>query len=85
LSESPIEQFDQSVQDETNKQRYEASAILRVEDGKEFLIDVENRELRDFDNPENVIKMHSQAGRLLISDQKIDLRMVNPNFKSETK
>lgn len=37
-------------------------------DGRDFLVDIDNRELRDFDNPDNVIKMHSQAGRQIISE-----------------
>ena len=37
-------------------------------DGREFLIDIENREFRDFDNPENIIKMHSPVGRQVLSD-----------------
>jgi hypothetical protein len=36
-------------------------------EGREFLIDIENREFRDFDNSENVIKMHSPVGRELLS------------------
>jgi len=37
-------------------------------DGREFLVDVEQRELRDFNNPENIIKMHSAFGRQLIKE-----------------
>lgn len=36
--------------------------------GREFLIDVECREFRDFNDPEDVIKMHSSAGRQIIRD-----------------
>ena len=34
--------------------------------GREFLVDVENREFRDFDDSENIIKMHSIAGRQIL-------------------
>ena len=33
---------------------------------REFLVDIESREFRDFDDPKNVIKMHSPAGRELL-------------------
>ena len=36
--------------------------------GKEFLVDVERREFRDFDDPDNVVKMHSSVGRQLIKE-----------------
>jgi hypothetical protein len=36
--------------------------------GREFLIDIENRELRDFNDPENVISMHSPIGRQIIKE-----------------
>ncbi len=36
--------------------------------GKEFLVDVERREFRDFDDPDNVVKMHSPVGRQLIKE-----------------
>ena len=35
---------------------------------KEFLVDVEHREFRDFDNPDTVIKMHSPVGRQILSE-----------------
>ncbi len=38
--------------------------------GREFLVDVENRVFRDFNRPENVIKMHSTAGRELLEQMK---------------
>ena len=34
--------------------------------GKEFLVDVENRKFRDFDDSENVIKMHTPLGRQIL-------------------
>ena len=37
-------------------------------DGKDFLVDVENREFRDFGNPDSVIKMHSPVGRQILSE-----------------
>jgi len=36
--------------------------------GKEFLVDVERREFRDFDNPDTVIKMHSPVGRQILRE-----------------
>ena len=36
--------------------------------GKEFLVDVERREFRDFDDPDNVVKMHSPVGRQILSE-----------------
>jgi hypothetical protein len=41
--------------------------LTKIED-REFLVDVENREFRDFDNSKNVIKMHSSVGRQIISE-----------------
>ena len=41
--------------------------IARI-DGREFLVDVKCREFRDFDDPDNVIKMHSSIGRQIISE-----------------
>jgi hypothetical protein len=35
-------------------------------DGREFLVDVEHREFRDFDDPCNVIKMHTLVGRRIL-------------------
>ena len=40
--------------------------ITKVPERGEFLIDIENRELRDFNNPDYVIKMHSPLGRQII-------------------
>ena len=39
--------------------------ILKV-DGIEYLVDVEHRELREFNNPANVINMHSEQGRRIV-------------------
>jgi hypothetical protein len=38
--------------------------------GREFLVDIENRQFRDFDNPDTVIKMHSIEGRELLDQMK---------------
>ena len=38
--------------------------------GREFLVDVENRQFRDFNHPDVVIKMHSAAGRELLEQMK---------------
>ena len=35
-------------------------------DGKEYLVDVEQREFREFNNPANVINMHSEQGRRIV-------------------
>ena len=36
--------------------------------GREFLVDVERREFRDFDNSGTVIKMHSPVGRQILRE-----------------
>ena len=43
--------------------------LAKVAD-RQFLVDVESREFRDFDNPDTVIKMHSLAGRELLEQMK---------------
>ena len=35
-------------------------------DGKEYLVDVEQREFREFNNPASVINMHSEEGRRIV-------------------
>jgi len=37
-------------------------------DGREFLVDVENRMFRNFTNPDEVIGMHSEHGRKTIKE-----------------
>jgi len=37
-------------------------------DGREFLVDVENRLFRNFTNPREVIGMHSQQGKKMVKD-----------------
>ena len=37
-------------------------------DGREFLVDVENRQFRNFKNPDEVIGMHSEQGRKMLRD-----------------
>ena len=36
--------------------------------GKEFLVDVENRQFRNFNKPDEVIMMHSGQGRQIVAD-----------------
>lgn len=36
--------------------------------GQEFLVDVENRQFRNFKNSDEVIGMHSQQGRKMLKD-----------------
>jgi len=36
--------------------------------GREFLVDVENRQFRNFNEPGEVIRMHSQQGRKMLKD-----------------
>lgn len=36
--------------------------------GHEFLVDVENRQFRDFKNSDEVIGMHSQQGKKMLKD-----------------
>ena len=37
-------------------------------DGKDYLVDVEQREFREFNNPANVINMHSEEGRRIVKE-----------------
>lgn len=41
--------------------------VARI-NGQEFLVDIENRQFRNFGNTDEVIKMHSQRGRQMIKD-----------------
>ena len=41
--------------------------ILKV-DGIEYLVDVEQREFREFNDPANVINMHSDRGRKIVEE-----------------
>jgi hypothetical protein len=41
--------------------------ILKV-DGIEYLVDVELREFREFNDPANVINMHSRRGRKIVGE-----------------
>ena len=36
--------------------------------GRDFLVDIENRHFRNFTNPDEVIEMHSQRGRKMLKD-----------------
>jgi hypothetical protein len=37
-------------------------------DGTQFFVDVESREFRDVDDPENVVDMHSEEGRRMVEE-----------------
>ena len=37
-------------------------------DGREFLVDIENRQFRNFNEPTEVIGMHSEQGRKMLRD-----------------
>lgn len=37
-------------------------------DGAEYLVDVEQREFREFKNPDNVVNMHSEKGRQIVNE-----------------
>jgi len=39
--------------------------------GKEFVIDVESREFRDVDDPENIINMHSDERRSMVKESEV--------------
>ncbi|MHC4072169.1 MAG: hypothetical protein ACYSUD_10645 [Planctomycetota bacterium] len=39
-------------------------------DGKEFLVDVENRQFRNFKDPDAVIGMHSEQGKKMVKDMR---------------
>jgi hypothetical protein len=36
--------------------------------GIEYLVDIEQREFREFKNPDNVINMHSEKGRQIVNE-----------------
>ena len=52
---------------EQTNQDAELLPIARI-DGRDFLVDIDKREFRDFDDSGNVIKMHSPIGRQIISE-----------------
>ena len=64
--ESPIEhsQGVKKMYAETKTKLLPISIIA----GKEFLVDIKERELRDFDNPRIAIKMHSSQGKQMIKE-----------------
>ena len=39
--------------------------------GKEFVVDVESREFRDVDDPENIINMHSDERRSMMKESEV--------------
>ncbi len=41
--------------------------VARI-NGREFLVDVENRQFRNFENSDEVIEMHSPQGRQMVGD-----------------
>jgi hypothetical protein len=41
--------------------------VARI-NGREFLVDIENRLFRNFKNSDEVIEMHSQQGRQMVKD-----------------
>ena len=41
--------------------------IVKV-DGTEYIVDVEQREFREFGNPDNAVNMHSDKGRQIVND-----------------
>jgi len=41
--------------------------VARI-NGQEFLVDVENRQFRNFENSDEVIEMHSQQDRKMVKD-----------------
>ena len=41
--------------------------VARIK-GQEFLVDVENRQFRNFNEPDEVIGMHSQQGRQMVKE-----------------
>ena len=51
-------------------QKVQESRLLPVAklDGREFFVDVENRQFRSFTNPNEVIGMHSEQGRQMVKD-----------------
>ena len=51
-------------------QKGEESRLLPLArlNGQEFLVDIENRQFRNFKNSDEVIEMHSQQGRQVLKD-----------------
>ena len=41
--------------------------IVKLED-TEYLVDVDQREFREFKNPDNVVNMHSVKGRQIVNE-----------------
>ena len=41
--------------------------VARI-NGHEFLVDVENRQFRNFNEPDEVINMHSEQGRQMVKE-----------------
>lgn len=41
--------------------------IVKV-NGTEYLVDVEQREFREFGNPDNAVNMHSDKGRQIVNE-----------------
>ena len=41
--------------------------IVKV-DGTEYIVDVKQREFREFGNPDNAVNMHSERGRQMVNE-----------------
>jgi hypothetical protein len=41
---------------------------VAILNGREFFVDVENRLFRNFTNPDEIIRMHSEQGRQMVKD-----------------
>jgi len=41
--------------------------VVKV-DGIEYIVDVKQREFREFGNPDNAVNMHSDKGRQMVND-----------------
>jgi hypothetical protein len=61
-SESPIERF--------GGVRMNEPWLLPIVEafGSEYLVDIEHREFREFKDPANVVNMHSEKGRRILSE-----------------
>ena len=42
--------------------------IVKMVDGTEYIVDVEQREFREFGNPDNAVNMHSDKGRQIFKE-----------------
>lgn len=59
------EQTEQKIQYEQIKQEATLLPLVMIS-GTEYLVDIDLREFRDFNDSDNIVKMHSDAGKQFI-------------------